>query len=69
MATDENTVRIAILETQITALGKTIDDLAKKIETLTAVMNKGRGAFALALFISGTAGAGFATAIAHFIKS
>lgn len=68
MPTDENTVRIAVLETQITALEKTIDNLAIKIEALTAVMNKGKGAFALALFISGTAGAGFATAIAHFVK-
>ncbi len=68
MAMDENTVRIAVLETQITALEKTIDNLASKIEALTAAMNKGKGAFSFALFISGSVGASLAAAVSHFIK-
>lgn len=65
---DENTVKIAVLETQIKALEKTINDLVKKIDALTAIMNKGKGAFAFALFLSGTAGAGFVTFISHLFK-
>lgn len=65
---DENTVRIAVLETKIASLETTIPALIKEIKTLTEAMNKGKGAFAFALFSSGIVGAGLSTLISHFFK-
>lgn len=65
---DENTVRIAVIETELHALKEQQKILVAKIEALTEVMNKGKGAFAFALFSSGTLGAGIATLAGHFLK-
>lgn len=65
---DETVIKIAVMETEIKALNKQVEVLVDKIEKLTEVMNKGKGAFAFALFMSGTIGAGVATLISHVWK-
>jgi hypothetical protein len=39
-------------------VGKRLDSIETKVDALTATMNRGRGAFAASLAISGTIGAG-----------
>lgn len=65
---EDANIKIAVMEKQVEPLIKQQEILAKKIEKLTEVMKKGKGAFASALFISGTVGAGITTIVSHFFK-
>ena len=69
MATDENTVRIAVLETKMGVLETAIPILITEIKALTEAMNKGKGAFTFALLFSGAAGGVISILVSHFVKS
>lgn len=56
--TDQPEVQIAILQTKVEALTEQVSNLANKVEELTAVMNRGKGAFAASLALAGIIGAG-----------
>lgn len=68
MDTQENTVKIAILETKIEGVReqqkahnestqKRFDELNTKLDELTAIMNRGKGAFAASMAMAGAVGA------------
>jgi hypothetical protein len=66
-------VKIAILETKlgqvaydIERLEKRIVGLVDKIDELTTVMNKGKGAYAFALIVAGSIGACISAILAKF---
>lgn len=54
---DEHGIQIAILQTQVANLTAQVADLATSVKELTAVMNRGKGAFAASLALAGAVGA------------
>lgn len=54
-------VKVAIMETQIKALTTDIDKMTRSIETLVEAMNRGKGAFGVAMTLA--AGIGFAASL------
>lgn len=66
---EENAIKIAILETRLDALTKQQEKLVQKIEDLTEIMNKGKGAFAVAMFLSGTGGGVLVTIFTYIFRA
>jgi hypothetical protein len=54
---ESNEVKIARLEEQVRGLRDDVSDMSEKLDEITELLNKGRGAFAFAIFIAGLAGA------------
>ena len=67
MSEQENSIRIAVIEEQISALREQqrahnastqnrFDRMEKKIDEFTAIINRGRGAYAASLVLAGLVG-------------
>ena len=61
--------RLAILETKVTAMIETNQELNKKIELLLELRHKGVGAFWVASGLFGTTVMGVFFALVHWLKS
>jgi len=57
MAERTDVERLAVLETKMESVEKSLDNLAREVAKLTAVMNKGKGAYAVSMLIASLFGA------------
>ena len=54
---DDHSVQIAVLQRDVQHLTSQVADLTASVRELTAVMNRGKGAFAASLALAGAVGA------------
>lgn len=66
---DENSIQIAILQTQVASLTSEITDLKTSVKELTAIMNRGKGAFAASLALAGIVGGSIVEGISWLFHS
>ncbi len=77
--TPEGQVRIAVLESELRGLREqqrehaketkdSIANLTRKVEELTEIMNKGKGAFSFAMLVAALIGSFITTGINYFIE-
>jgi hypothetical protein len=59
-------VEIAILQTEVKELTKKVDELMGSVQKLTEVMNRGKGAFAASLLLSGVIGGAIIQILRYF---
>jgi hypothetical protein len=50
-------VEVALLKQQISHLDKTVQELVVEVKTISALLNRGKGAFTFAMLFSGVLGA------------
>lgn len=69
MPPEDHGVQIAILQTKVETLTSQVADLADSVKELTAVMNRGKGAFAASLALAGMIGAGIMKVISYLLNA
>lgn len=67
MPEESPAIQIAVLQTQVNSLSTDIAELKADVKNLTAIMNRGRGAFAASLALAGTIGAAVVETIGYFM--
>lgn len=54
---NDNTTKIAVIESKLETIGESIDSLGEKIEHLTTSIERGKGAFAASMIFATAIGA------------
>lgn len=64
---EEHSIQIAVLQRDVQHLTDQVADLTNSVKELTAIMNRGKGAFAVSLALAGAIGAVVMKAISYLL--